>query len=229
MSLNTPERLYQLLPAVLRLRDSAHGEPLRALLAVIEDELERIEADTATLYDNWFIETCEEWVVPYIGDLLGVRPVRPIESAGISARAQVANTLAYRRRKGTAVVLEQLARDTSGWPARAVEFFSRLATTQHMNHVRLAPATTASVRHAAQAELVDSAFDAFAHTLDIGNIASRGSRYNIPNVGLFLWRLRSYRVGAGAPGDAAADFASARRKPAWRWRHVLEPPLRWMR
>ena len=52
------------------------GEPLRALLAVIEGELERIEADTAVLYDNWFIETCDEWVVPYIGDLLGVRPIR---------------------------------------------------------------------------------------------------------------------------------------------------------
>ena len=217
MSLNTPERLYKLLPAVLRLRDTAQGEPLRALLAVIEDELERVEADTATLYDNWFIETCEEWVVPYIGELLGVRPVRPIESAGVSARAYVANTLAYRRRKGTAVVLEELARDTSGWPARAVEFFSRLATTQHMNHVRLSPAATASVRQAAQAELVDSAFDPCAHTLDIGNIASRGSRYNIPNVGLFLWRLRSYRVGAGSPGDEAADFASARQlADGWR-------------
>lgn len=39
-------------------------------------------------------------------------------------RAWVANTLAYRRRKGTALVLEQLARDVTGWPATAVEFSS---------------------------------------------------------------------------------------------------------
>jgi hypothetical protein len=215
MSLLMPERLYKLLPAVHRIRDADQGEPLRALLAVIEGEFERIEADTAELHDNWFIETCDEWFVPYIGDLLGTRPIRAVESAGVSARAYVANTIAYRRRKGTAVVLEQLARDTTGWPARAVEFFVGLATTQHMNHVRLAPPATPSIRDAAAAELADTAFDGYAHTADVRHIATRGGRYNIPNVGLFLWRLRSYAVGSGAPGDEAPDFASARHLGSW--------------
>jgi hypothetical protein len=215
MSLLMPERLYRLLPAFLRNRDLEQGEPLRALLAVVEGELERIEADTSVLYDNWFIETCDEWVVPYIGDLLGVRPIRPIESAGVSARAYVANTIAYRRRKGTAVVLEQLARDTTGWPARGVEFFLRLATTQHMNHVRLAPPATPGVRDASIAELADGAFDAFAHTLEVRNAATRGGRFNIPHVGIYLWRLRSYAVGAGDPGDESPDFASARQQGGW--------------
>src|ERR1700742_2128110 len=127
MSSQPGDRLYNLLPALYRVRDSAQGEPLRALLAIISNEFGVIEADIAQLYENWFIETCDEWVVPYIGDLLGIRPIRPIDSAGVSTRAYVANTLAYRRRKGTAFVLEQLARDTTGWPARAVEFFARLA------------------------------------------------------------------------------------------------------
>lgn len=218
MSLLMPERLYKLLPAVYRVRDADQGEPLRALLAVIEGELERVEADTAGLYDNWFIETCDEWVVPYIGDLLGVRPIRAIESAGVSARAYVANTIAYRRRKGTAVVLEQLAHDTTGWPARAVEFFARLATTQHLNHVRPAPPATPSVRDAARAELAGfalSAFDPFSHTAEVRRAATRGGRHNIPSIGLFLWRLRSYAIGFGAPGDAAPDFASARDRGGW--------------
>ncbi len=215
MSLLMPERIYQLLPAIYRLRDADQGEPLRALLGVIEGELERVEADIAGLYDNWFIETCDEWVVPYIGDLLGVRPIRPVPSAGVSARAYVANTIAYRRRKGTAVVLEQLARDVTGWPARAVELFQRLATTQHMNHVRLAPAFTASVRDAALAELADGPFEPFAHTAEVRRAATRGGRFNIPNVGLYLWRLSSYRLGAGQPGDDASDFTSARNLGAW--------------
>jgi hypothetical protein len=214
MSLLMPERLYRLMPAFLRDRDLEEGEPLRALLAIVEGELERVEADTSVLYDNWFIETCDEWVVPYIGDLLGVRPIRAIESAGVSARAYVANTIAYRRRKGTAVVLEQLARDTTGWPARAVEYFLRLATTQHVNHVRLEPTATPSVRDAARAELSDGPFDPFSHTLDVRN-AARGGRFNIPNVGIYLWRLRSYAVGAGDPGDDSPDFASARRQGSW--------------
>ena len=215
MSLLMPERLYRLLPVFLRNRDIEQGEPLRALLAVVEGELERVESDISVLYDNWFIETCDEWVVPYIGDMLGVRPIRAVESAGVSARAYVANTIAYRRRKGTVGVLEELARDTTGWPAHAVEFFMRLATTQHMNHVRRTPPATPGVRDAATAALAYGPFDTFAHTLEVRNAATRGGRFNIPNVGIFLWRLRSYRVGAGHPGDESPDFASARNQGGW--------------
>jgi hypothetical protein len=221
MSLLMPERLYRLLPAFLRNRDIEQGEPLRALLAVIEGELELIESDISVLYDNWFIETCDEWVVPYIGDLLGVRPIRAVESAGVSARGYVANTIRYRRRKGTAVVLEQLAYDTTGWPARAVEFFMRLATTQHMNHVRRAPPATPGMRDAATAQLAYGPFDAFAHTLEVRNAATRGGRFNIPNVGIYLWRLRSYAVGAGHPGDESPDFASARNQGGWWCAHPV--------
>ena len=220
MSLLTPERLYQLLPAIHRQRDAAQGEPLRALLAVVEAELEALEADPARLYDNWFSETCDEWTVPYIGDLLGARAIRPIPSAGVSTRAWVANTLAYRRRKGTALVLEQLARDVTGWPAVAVEFFQRLATTQHMNHVRHRPSATASVRDAASAELAwasAGAFDPFAHTLEVRNGVTNQGRFNIPNIGLFLWRLRAQALGAGSPGDIAADFIAARPETAGFW------------
>ncbi len=220
MSLLTPERLYQLLPAIHRLRDAEQGQPLRALLAVIEDELTALEADTARLYDNWFIETCDEFMVPYIGDLVGARPIRPVPSAGVSMRAWVANTLAYRRRKGTALVLEQLARDVTGWPAAAVEFFQRLATTQHMNHVRRAPMATAGLRDAARAELAQAssgAFEPFAHTLEVRNADTAGGRFNIPNVGIFLWRLLAQLLGQGVPGEADADFISAQDSGAGWW------------
>src|SRR5438876_654027 len=55
---------------------------------------------------------------------------------GVSLRAEVANTIAYRRRKGTSTVLEQLARDATNWDARVVEFFQLLSCTQQMNHFR---------------------------------------------------------------------------------------------
>jgi hypothetical protein len=53
-----------------------------------------------------------------------------------SPRAEVAHTIAFRRRKGTATMLEQLARDVTGWPARVVEYFQLLGWTQNMNHIR---------------------------------------------------------------------------------------------
>ena len=88
----TNERLYHLLPAIHRVRDVERGEPLRALLAVIEREMDRLEQDIDGLYDDWFIETCAEWVAPYIGDLLSVRNLHAVDSAGIfSSRAYVQN------------------------------------------------------------------------------------------------------------------------------------------
>src|SRR5690242_6345489 len=124
----TIERLYQLLPAIYRIRDVEQGDgeqggPLKALLSVVAGEIAVLEDNLAQLYDDQFIETCAEWVVPYLGDLLGARGLQAIAPGMFSQRAFVANTLAYRRRKGTAVMLEQLARDITGWDARVVEFF----------------------------------------------------------------------------------------------------------
>src|SRR5262249_9419964 len=130
------ERLYALLPTIYRLRDAAQGEVLRALLEVVDDQIAAIEDDVAARYESWFIETCPEWVGPYIGDLVGVRGLNRASPRTRSQRAFVANVLAYRRRKGTAAMLEQLARDVTGWPAHAVEYFLRVGTTQHLNHLR---------------------------------------------------------------------------------------------
>ncbi len=154
----TPEQLYDLLPAIYRIRDTEQGEPLKALVAVIAEQAAVMEADIARLYENWFIETCDEWIVPYIGDLLAVRGLHSLgPDAPFSQRALAANTLSYRRRKGTATVLEQLARDTTGWNARAVESFALLETTQHYNHVRLGNVRTPDLRRTNELELVDTA------------------------------------------------------------------------
>jgi len=185
MSESATDRLYNLLPSIYRLRDVEQGEPLRALLSVIERELMAIEASIGGLYENMFVETCDEWVVPYIGDLLGVRGLFPVGGTGFSQRAYVANTLSYRRSKGTVAVLERLARDVTGWPSRAVEFFQLLSTTQHFNHVRLNNHRTPDLRDANRLNLLDGPFDRVAHTADVRHISNRRGRHNIPNVGLF--------------------------------------------
>jgi hypothetical protein len=193
------DRLYNLLPAIYRIKDAECGEPLRALMAVIEEEMQALESDIDRLYDNWFIETCDEWVVPYIGDLLGVRGVRSINQGSFSQRAYVANTLAYRRRKGTALVLEQLARDITGSQAKAVEFFRLLGATQNLNHFSLARPAFLDLRNANQLQLLDGPFDKAAHTVDVRRISTEGGKYNIPNIGLFLWEMQSYFVAQSTP------------------------------
>src|SRR6476660_7428927 len=125
------DRLYELLPAVYRIRDTEQGYPLRALLQVIAEQVNVVESDIAQLYDNWFIETCEDWVVPYIGNLIGYTPLQDAnvvgnEPAGPAAqkrnrilipRKDVASTLSSRRRKGTLALLELLVNNVAGWPA----------------------------------------------------------------------------------------------------------------
>lgn len=201
---STEERLYNLLPAIYRIRDTGQGEPLRALMGVIEEEFRRLERNTDDLYADGFIETCAEWMVPYIGDLLEVRNLHTVGSAGIfSLRAYVANTLRYRRRKGTAAVLEQLARDVTGWPARAVEFFERLSTNQHVNHVRLQSRSMPDLRQGGDLALVNGPFETVTHTAEVRSIALGRGKYNIPNVGLFLWRLQPYDLVRAVPRPVA--------------------------
>lgn len=198
--------IYELLPAVYRIRDADRGEPLKALLRVIADQVAVIEEDLDQLYDDQFIETCADWVVPYIGDLIGVRGLHGVVSEVASPRAEVANTIGFRRRKGTAAVLEELAHSVTGWPTRVVEFFELLGWTQYMNHIRPGRGGTFSARDHNACELVtyaSGAFDRSAHTVDVRHIASRRGRYNIPNIGLFMWRLQSYPISLGAAREVA--------------------------
>lgn len=220
------DRLYDLLPAIYRVRDAEQGEPLRALLGILEEEWERLEKDTAGLYDDLFVETSAEWVVPYIGDLLGVRLLHTIESSGIySQRAFVANTLRYRRRKGTLAMLEDLARDVTGWGAHAVAFFELLGWTQHLNHLRFEttpnpyprsperlnpPAVdrvgTVNLRSLDVVDRLDGPFDVCTHTVDVRRPAQQEGWYNIRNLGFFLWRLQSYPM-PGVQPVPSQDYA----------------------
>lgn len=193
MSFDT-QKLQELLPAIYRTRDGQQGGPLRALLDVIAGQTAVLEEDLAQLYDDQFIETCAPWVVPYIGDLISARALHHQIPGIDTSRSLVANTIRHRRRKGTAAVLEELASDVTRWPARAVEFFQILATTQFMNHVRPENHLTPNLRQWRQLELIETPFDRASHTVDTRNIGNREGRHNIPNVGLFLWRLGAQRL-----------------------------------
>jgi len=193
----TADALYALLPAVYRERDANLGisggpGPLAEIVGIIAGQLTLVDAEIDQLYDDAFIETCAAWVVPYIGDLIGYLPLSATAPGAISERAEVANTILYRRWKGTATVLEQLAVDVTGWTAVAVEFFERLTTTQFVNHVRLASPETVDVRHWQVASTVDSPFDQNSHTVEVRRIATGRGKYNIPNIGVYVWRLAVY-------------------------------------
>jgi hypothetical protein len=112
--------ILQLLPALYRRRDApgASGAGDRALLAlttVLEDVRSIVEQDIAGLYRNWFVETCDAWVLPYIGDLVGQEP---FELEAQSPRPVIADAIAFRRRKGCVPSTERRLADLTGWPVQ---------------------------------------------------------------------------------------------------------------
>jgi hypothetical protein len=200
------DRLWSLLPALHRIRDAERGE-LRDLVSLFAEQLEALEEDAEQLYDDQFIETCADWVAPYIGDLIGYRTLHGVVPAVASPRADVANTIAYRRRKGTATMLEQMVRDVTGWPAHAVEFFEQLATSQYMNHLRLQASATPDLRDIDAMLKHGGAFNRIAHTAEMRRPEPAKGRFNIPNIGIFLWRIEALPITrvplVAHPGDAS--------------------------
>lgn len=197
------DRLYELLPLVHRRRDAEAGAPLRALLEVMAEQLLLIEDDIDQRYEDWFIETCADWAIPYIGALVGV----PSGTGGLPpSRRTVANAVRSRRRKGVAAALGALARDIGDWPALAIEFGRLVAQTQSLRMRRPERGLTTDIRGYA----TDGPFDIRGYTGDVRRTGEReGGRYLGGNVGLFLWRLRAYpvtRAPAACVEDAGPNF-----------------------
>ncbi len=221
--------LFERLPEIYRIRDTEQQPPgqLEAFVGVMDEVFRALRDDIEGLYHNLFIDTCDDWVVPYIADLLGTSH---LSGDPWTLRADVARTVYHRRRKGTLGAIESLAYTLTGWAAHAVEMREQLVWNQHLNHQRpdrggTPPLTllnsvsapvrggTVNLRDPAQLSLLNGPFDPFAHTVDV---KPPGFGYNLPTLAIFLWRLKDYLVpvskplrrgpvknlGAGAPDEA---------------------------
>ena len=214
MNLTRPDSLFELLPAVHRQRDITEGEPLRALLQIITEQARDLQRDIEQLYDNWFIETCDDWVVPYIADLVGFRRVQGAGQPGdaldprggllnryLFPRREVASTVKLRRRKGTLPVLEELARNIADWKARAVEFYPYVVRSQSLKSPWPKSGGTVDFRHRTALADIGSPLDEVARTVDTRPMRSLPAHgwHNFPNVALFVWQRRVESVTRSRP------------------------------
>jgi hypothetical protein len=211
------DRLSELLPVHIRKRDAESGGALRALLAVLSEQVDLVRDDIDQLYDNWFIETSDRWAVPYVADLVGYEVLRGYEealaaggpaaaalAARLAPRRDVASTVANRRRKGTLPLLEELALAVADWPARAVEFHRLLVGSQPVKvfgsteeQVALRPRLGyVDLRRGDLLDLAGGPFDPLGHGSAAARVTSnrRQGDYRVPNVGLFVWRLKPYSI-----------------------------------
>lgn len=233
--------LFERVPAVYRTRDAdpARAGQFEAFIGLMDEVFAAIDADIDALYHDQFIETCADWMVPYIGDLLGVSPLK---GDPFTLRADTARSVALRRRRGTLGAMESLAFNLAGWAAHAVEMRERLVWTQHLNHQRpdrggeppqslprhLADPVrhgTVTLRDAGVLSFLGGAFDGFARTADLKPTGGVHPRPTLPNMVLFLWRLRDFLVPVARPAhvDTVEQASPAPGEAAFAARFVIDP------
>jgi hypothetical protein len=219
------DKLWNLLPAIYRAEDSDNFDrpgPLRELVNRIGLQAAILRRNNDRLWEDQSIETCDDWAIAYMADLLATNLVASLDARG--QRLDVAKTIYYRRRKGTVAVLEEIATDITGWNARVVEFFRHLSRTRHNLDPAIGlPSETANpegnrtlqqaqglvgtltktpmggladLRQVYGATKAHSAFDEFFYTADLRRGKGQVGWHNIPRLGVFLWRLISFPVGA---------------------------------
>ena len=218
--------LYRRLPEIYRIKDGdlsklylAGGQPmpayqLRDYLAPVEDMFSAIHENIESLYHDLFIETCDPWVIPYIGDLLGTTH---LSGDPWTLRADVADTIAVRRRKGTLGAIELLSYILTKWGVHSVELLEKMVWNQHLNHQRpdeggappyslptVRPSTpirggTVSLRDPSLLAQLNTPFDPFAHVGEVTPPEIGQVSYNLPNLAIYLWRLKDYRLGVTKP------------------------------
>ncbi len=218
--------LFERLPEIYRTRDTEQTPPdqLRAYLAAIEGPFGALHENIAQLYEDLFIDTCDDWVIPYLADLLGTTHLK---GEPRTLRADVADTIALRRRKGTLGAIERLAVNLTGWACRGVELRENLGWSQHLNHQRpdaggeppyADPALTrfhvprggtAPIRDPAALALLGTPFDDFAYTADVKPALDDARHVNLPNLAIFLWRLAAYRLPRVRPLAKASNNLGA--------------------
>ena len=183
--------IFALLPAYFHHRDAELGGQLKALFKIFETEgAAVIDSDLDAFEDSLFVETCAEALLYEIGALIGAPRLRPLpEEAFFSSRAFIGNLVRYRRAKGTPRALEMLARDVTLYSAKAVEYYAHLSATPSVRAPRLDRPTTADLDAPEILAVHGTAFDHSPRTPDMHSIARTRGRYNLPNVGIHLWRL----------------------------------------
>lgn len=181
-------RLFALLPAHIRDRDAREGRALEALHQVLGRGSAEIDAELDRFLDALFVETASDAALPAFAALVGAPPFAPLPS-GEPPRAFIANLLRYRRGKGTARVLAELAADVTQEGAVAVEYYQRLARLAHLIDPRPDRPALADPRPGDMAARAFRAADRAARLADLRSIARAAGRWHVPMVGVHLLRL----------------------------------------
>lgn len=218
------EKLWSLVPGyhrdldgrVATASDPGGRHQLRALVEVLGAQAAVLRRSADRTWDDQFIDACDDWAVPYLGDLVATRMLSALDTR--ARRVDVAKTVYYRRRKGTLRVLEELISDITGWEGVAVEQFRRLGRTWNRldpppaqrrgRFTATPPGGTADLRSPMGSELAGGPFSEFAYSPDVRRHRGVNGMRAIPKISFHLYRLASVPVLAMRPVAALTEPGS---------------------
>jgi hypothetical protein len=208
------EKIWALIPETYRNEDGIAANPgtLRALIEVLAAEAAVARRSIDRLWADSRIDEADDWAVPYIGALVGARPVSGANRTG--QRTNVGRTILYRRRLGTVRLAELLADDIADWDAVASEAFRRLLRHWHMLDGGQQPGAITRTPQWGYADLratridsvVDHAHDDVSHYPDFRQHRGVLGRYNIAKLSLHLYRQYAFPLRNVTPVRIAAEL-----------------------
>jgi len=131
--------LYEALPEVYRTRDDKEGEGhLAGYLDSCGKLLDAVYNSLDQRYRDCSPETCQEWLLPYFAQLVGVTTLSPhIEGR----RREIMHAVAWRQGKGTLKTAAQIAKEIGGFENLIVqEGWQRVARTARVDGPFVSPA-----------------------------------------------------------------------------------------
>lgn len=229
MSPDYAARLLEWLPAHWRERDET-GD-LKRLLAVYGGLLDALHETIEQRRNDGFPDLdpdgghCQPWLLPYFAQLLDVRLVSPDEAG---RRAELADAVAWRQRKGTRPALEAIAEAVGRFEVETQEGWKRVAIAPRIDRALLpeaaygeaaipAPASAAMrARHPGlPAATVDLRHCSRAVQCEAGNSGAHHTRFAGERL---AWR-QAERHGVPCRPDSYQDVSRRTvdlRTPDWR-------------
>jgi hypothetical protein len=205
------ELLRGLLPRFYWLRDAHAGrDSLAALIAALAEGYQALEDEVAGIYDNLFIGTCSQELVPYLGAGLGLTGLAtdPPQAAD---RGWVGQIAAFRRTKGGLATAARAAAAASGWSTYIEDGGAVTAHTQWLGDVQPRRGRTIDVGCRSELRELSDPWSASVRGVRISSripdrgaeLVGRPARCGYPGpltVELSVWRLRSVTVQRGTAG-----------------------------
>ena len=196
--------LYDALPAFYkaederaRMRQPPDPAELEQFIRALAAPLAAVRQSIEELYADFFINSANDWVLPYLARMAGTSLVFPDAD---SNRRDVRGTVAWRRRKGTPSMLQDLGGDLTGELVVTQEGWKRVQISQDLDILRL-ERITPLVRAPSLAERHQGPLGTLHMTVDARAITRTTGKYHPKHIVHWVHPTLMFPIEGGTPAD----------------------------